>query len=325
MGKQKALRAWRKLVLALVAGVPLLAAGQQAPPWSHGASNPAADKGYIFQVDDVDNVPDLHGNPAGAQLVLFIGGNQFMVLPELVAGFEKQHPELRGRIFYETLPPGILRRQMEHDGILTLGNLTLQAHADVYEAGARVLAEMEQKAQVEKPVHYASNQLEIMVRAGNPRNIRSLRDLGRDEIRLSMPNPAWEGVARQIENSLRQAGGDELVRKAMQAKLKSGATYLTHIHHRQTPMRILDGRSDAGVTWSSEVRFQEKIGNPISGVAIPQKENTTAVYAAAVVRNAPHAAAARAWVSYLLSQEAQSIYRQFGFGPATAASGGKDQ
>jgi ABC-type molybdate transport system substrate-binding protein len=302
------------LLLTLAGGMPTMAA-QQAPPWSQGRNNPAADKGYVFQVADVDNVPDLHGNPAGAQLVLFIGGNQFMVLPDLVAGFEKLHPELRGHIFYETLPPGILRRQMEHNGILTLGNLTLQIHADVYEAGARVLAQMEQQGQVEKSLHYASNQLEIMVHAGNPLGIRSLRDLGRKDVRLSMPNPAWEGVTRQIQESLRKAGGDELVSKVMDAKVKDGSTFLTHIHHRQTPMRILRKESDAGVTWSSEVRFQEKIGNPISGVAIPAGENTTAVYAAAVLRDAPHAAAARAWVAYLKTEQAQAIYRKFGFGP----------
>ncbi|HEV2117605.1 MAG TPA: substrate-binding domain-containing protein [Terriglobales bacterium] len=313
------------LMWALVAGFSVMAAAQQAPPWSQGRNNPAADKGFVFQVDDVDNVPDLHGNPEGAQLVLFIGGNQFMVLPELIEGFERQHPELRGRIFYETLPPGILRRQMEHKGILTLGNLTLQVHADVYEAGARVLAQMEQEGQVEKPVHYASNQLEIMVHAGNPRGIRSLKDLGNGQLRLSMPNPAWEGVARQIEDSLRKAGGEELVRKVMDAKVKSGTTFLTHIHHRQTPMRIMNGKSDAGVTWSSEVRFQEKIGNPISGVDIPAEQNTTALYAAAALRNAPHAASARAWVSYLNSEQAQAIYRKFGFGPGEAATGGKQQ
>ena len=300
------------LMLVLAIGVHAMA--QQAPPWSRGANNPAPDKGFVFEVDDIDNVPDLHGNPAGARLVLFIGGNQFMVLPELVTGFERLHPELRGRIFYETLPPGILRRQMAAGGTLTLGNLTVQVQPDVYEAGARVLAGMEEQRQVEHSVVYASNQLEIMVRAGNPRNIRSLSDLGRSEVRLSMPNPSWEGVARQIGESLRKDGGEDLFRSVMDTKVKAGTTYLTHIHHRQTPMRILSGQSDAGVTWASEVRFQEKIGNPLAGVEIPPSQNTTAVYAAGVLRNAPHAEAARAWVAYLTSDEAQKIYRKYGFG-----------
>ncbi|MGE5205052.1 MAG: substrate-binding domain-containing protein [Chlamydiota bacterium] len=49
---------------------------------------------------------------------------------------------------------------------------------------------------------------------------------------------------------------------------------------------------------------------------MPDKENTTAIYAAAVLRNAPHAAAARAWVTYLTSVEAQAAYRKYGFGTA---------
>lgn len=300
-------------------GLLLMSSGtamaQQAPPWFGGKNNPATDKGYVFQVDDVDNVPDLHGNPAGARLVLFIGGNQFMVLPDLVAGFERMHPELRGHIFYETLPPGILRRQMVAGGTLTLGNLTISVRPDVYHAGARVVGEMVAQKQVESSVAYATNQLEIMVRAGNPKNIRSLRDLGRDDVRLSMPNPEWEGVARQVADCIRKSGGEELLTRIMETKRKAGTAYLTHIHHRQTPMRIMKGESDAGVTWTSEVQFQESTGNPITGVKIPERENVIATYAAGVVAGAPHREAAREWVAYLTSAEAQAIYRKYGFGP----------
>jgi hypothetical protein len=77
-------------------------------------------------------------------LVLLIGGNQFFVLPQLISGFEAKHPELKGKIFYETLPPGILRKQIAAGGVVTLGNLTLAVKPDVYEAGARVLHDMAQ-------------------------------------------------------------------------------------------------------------------------------------------------------------------------------------
>ncbi len=301
---------------ALAAAWAAALAAQPAPPWSAGANNPAPDRGFVFQVPDVDNVPDLHGDPCDARLVLFIGGNQFMVLPDLTAAFVRLHPGLRGRIFYETLPPGILRKQLAAGGRLTLGNLTLQARADVYAAGARVLSEMEQGGQVEHTVRYASNQLEIMVRAGNPRRIQSLRDLAAADVRLSMPNPEWEGVARQIAASLEHSGGPQLLQAVMQTKVRQGSTLLTQIHHRQTPMRILAGSADAGVTWASEVRFQEKIGNPIAGVAIPAADNTTAIYAAGALRDAPHPEAARAWLDFLLSDEAQAIYRKYGFSPA---------
>ena len=287
---------------------------QTSPPWSKGRNNPVADKGFIFQVPDIDNVPDLHGNLEGAKLVLFIGGNQFFVLPDLIAAFTSHHPELAGRIFYETLPPGVLRKQMAGGGTLTLGNFTLRVQPDVYAAGADALADMEKQHLVEAPTPYVTNDLGIMVAKSNPKQIKSLRDLARLDVRLAMPNMEFEGVARQIADSLRKAGGEDLFRTVYVEKPKSGATYLTEIHHRQTPMRIMKGESDAGVTWNSEIRFQEKIGNPIEGINIPRNENATGTYAAAVVMNSPHAEAGRAWVAFLKSTEAQAIYAAYGFG-----------
>jgi len=284
------------------------------PPWSSGGNNPAGDKGYVFEVPDINNVPDLHGNPGDARLVLFIAGNQFMVLPRLVEAFEALHPELKGRIFYETLPPGILLRQMGNRNTLTLGNLTLTVQPDVFEAGEKRLAQLALQGKVRNVVRYSTNDLTIMVRRGNTKQIRSLQDLGRPDVRVSMPNPEWEGVGRLIEQSLRKAGGDALVHQIMVAKHDSGTTFLTHIHHRQTPMRIVLGLSDAGVTWRSEAKFQENIGNPISGVEIPVKDNTTGIYAAGVLGNAPHREAAEEWVRFLKTKTAESIYGSFGFG-----------
>ncbi len=307
-----------KLVLAMALLSPVCAYGQSSPPWSKGANDPAQDKGLVFHVDEIDNVPDLHGNPQDAKLVLFIGGNQFFVLPRLIAGFEKQHPELAGHIFYETLPPGILRRQMEHNNTITIGNLTLHVVPDVYEAGARVLDEMQKQGKVEQVVRYATNNLEIMVAAGNPKHIAGLKDLADPAVRLSMPNPETEGVARQVADSLRKAGGDALVHTVYEEKVQSGSTFLTQIHHRQTPMRILQGKSDAGVVWASEVMFQQKTGNAITGVPIPEDQNTIAIYAAGMVHNAPHSSAAAAWLAYLQSDEAQAAYSEFGFKRYTA-------
>jgi len=253
------------LLLLAIAGTAA-AHSQPVPPWSKGANNPAAQRGYEFRVADVDNVPDIHGKPAGARLVIFVGGNQFFVLPKLITAFEQKHPELQGHIFYETLPPSILRKQTAADGA-------------------------------------------IMVPAGNPKKIRSLNDFARPDLRLSMPDPQWEGVANHIADSLRKAGGESLY----QDKVKNGKTVLTKIHHRQTQMRIMSGQLDAGVIWASEVRFQQSINNPIEGITISANQNTAAIYAGGVLKNAPHPETATLWLESLKSQEAQDIYHQFRF------------
>ena len=308
----------RHIVLAfLITGCAVASSAQAMPPWSKGANDPAAQTGYAFHVADVDNIPDLHGNPDDAQLVLFIGGNQFFVLPQLIAAFEEQNPALKGHIFYETLPPGILRKQIAAGDTLTLGNFTLQVRPDVYEAGAGVLHQMEEKGEVQNVVRYATNDLAIMVRAGNPKHIHSLEDLGRPDVALSMPNPQWEGVANQVATSLRKAGGQPLEQAVYQDKVKTGKTVLTEIHHRQTPIRIMNGSADAGVTWASEVRFQKQLGNPIEGVAIPDALNTTATYAGGVMKDAPHPQAAAKWLTFLQTEKAQAIYREFGFQPVS--------
>jgi ABC-type Fe3+ transport system substrate-binding protein len=101
--------------------------------------------------------------------------------------------------------------------------------------------------------------------------------------------------------------------------VKNGKTILTEIHHRQTPMRIMSGQADAGVTWASEVRFQESIGNPIKGIVIPADLNTTQPMREVMI-DAPHPDVAVQWLAFLKSEKPQSIYHDFGFRSIPTAS-----
>jgi len=281
-------------------------------PWHH--PKPV---GVPFTVYGVNNVPDLHGDPLHANLVLFVAGNQFMVMPELISAFKKRYPDVR-HIFYETLPPGILARQIK-EGALTIGNLHLRIAPDIYESGKVRMKEMIRARIVRRGsvTPYAKNKLGLMVSAGNPHHIHSLADLGDPTLRLSLPNPKWEGIGKQIRSSLRKAGGEDLVRQIFITKRKNGTTYLTHIHHRETAVRILDGSSDAGITWISEVLFQESLKRPITLVRIPDNQNTEATYEAALLSRPPHEKAGKEWLAFLSTKTAQKIYRRYGFSPVT--------
>ena len=286
------------------------------PPWSHGRNNPAVDQGLQFTVAEVDNLPDFHGDPQNAGLVVFVGGNYYFAMAPLVAEFMAEHPALKGKVYYETIPPGLLVRQIEHGGTITVGNMTWTAKADVFAAGMKGVQKMIDRGYARAPmVRYATNDLAIMVPRGNPAHITSLADLAKPGVRLVMPNPKFEGIARQIKAALVKAGGAALEQTVYDVKVKNGETTLTHIHHRQTPLFLMQGKADAGVTWQSEAVFQERAGNPISHVDIPAAQNSTAIYAAAVLKDAKHPQAALAWVQFLKSPPALAIFARYGFKP----------
>ena len=292
---------------------------QTFPPWQHGENNDAIDRGFDFTVPRVDDLADFHGNPTNAELVLYVGGNYYFAMAPLVRAFETAHPEYRHRLYWETIPPGLLVRQMQAGGTITVGNMTWTAKPDVYLAGlAKVNGLINEGLLTGPAVPYVTNDLAIMVPKGNPEHITSLADLAKPGLRLAMPNPAFEGIARQIKQALAKAGGDTLVDAVYDRKVQDGTTLLTHIHHRETPLLLMQGRVDAGITWQSEALFQEQDGHPIRLIAIPAVDNATAIYAAAAVRNAAHPQAAQAWLSFIRSPAALLIFERYGFKPYAA-------
>ena len=105
------------------------------PPWQHGANNDAANRGFKFTVPEVDDLADFHGDITDPKLVLYVGGNYFFAMAPLVAEFEREHPDYKGRLYWETIPPGLLVKQMQAGGTITSGNMTWTAKPDAYFAG----------------------------------------------------------------------------------------------------------------------------------------------------------------------------------------------
>nr|WP_294899611.1 substrate-binding domain-containing protein [uncultured Pedobacter sp.] len=274
------------------------------PPWNTPPQSPV-----MFTIPGVDNVPDLFGDINDPQLVVFFAGNQFMCIDDLLAAFKKDYPQYQ-RIFVETLPPGILAKQID-GGAITIGNMRISLKPDVYTAGKTRIDQMLPLFTETAP--YAYNKLAIMVQKGNPKNIKGLKDLGAADVKISMPNPQWEGIGKRIEEAYVKAGGDLLKNTIMVKKVNDGSTYLTQIHHRQTPMRILYHQSDAAPVWYTEVYYQQMIKHPVEMVNIPDAENVKATYMAGLLKNAPHQLAAKDFMNFLQSPTAKAVYQKYGF------------
>jgi molybdate transport system substrate-binding protein len=305
---------WQRVLLAslLAALCASASAGQNdyLPPW-----NPPPTGGVSFAMPPFDAIADLHGDIVDPQLTVFFAGNQFMVVHDLVEAFKQRYPQYQ-RVYVETLPPGILAKQIE-TGSLVMGNLRIALKPDIFTNGKGSIADLQKQHEwFADTVDYARNPLAIMVAKGNPKHVQGLKDLGRPDVRVSMPNPKWEGIAKQIEASYRKAGGDALDQAVMEVKVKDGSTYLTTIHHRESPLRILQGESDAAPVWSTEAYFQQQIlHRPVETIAIPAEQNVTATYTAARLKAAPHVQAAKDFLAFMASADAQAIYRKYGFQP----------
>ena len=280
------------------------------PPWN-APVYPATE----VTVPGLENVPDIHGDINNPQLVIFFAGNQYMVVNKLMKSFVKSYPQYK-RVVAFTLPPGRLITSIRRGNGILLGNMRIMIKPDILTAGHGSIMALQHKYNwFEKSEVYAKNKLAIMVYKGNPEKIVNFNSLANPKLRLCMPNPKWEGIAKHaIIPALKKTGGETLVNEIYGQKVKYGNTLLMHIHHRQTPVNIMDHKCDAGVVWYTEAYFHDKIAHhPISMIKIAKKDNKIVGYTAGLMKSAPHKAAARDFMKFLMSKQGQEIYRHYGF------------
>jgi ABC-type molybdate transport system substrate-binding protein len=261
---------------------------------------------------------DLHGLEIAekADLVLFMAGNQFMAMKEIVTEFKTQYPEIK-KIFYETLPPGLELKQILAKGAIFQHKI-FDIYPDVYSSVNRAAMQL-----LEKEGHigqngyhlYLHNRLTLMVPRGNPAQISSVGDLARDDVRISQPDPQNEDIAYHIMDMYRQAGGDELLNRIMEEKRAEGTTILTIVHHRETPLRIAKQTVDVGPVWATEAVHAQTSNLSFEviepGADLDQRESID--YYICRLRQAPHPQNAQKFLDFILSEKGQRIYKKYGF------------
>lgn len=273
-----------------------------------------------FPVIPSDRSDDLHNLEIadGADLVLFMAGNQFMAMKEIVFAFKKEYPDIK-YIFYETLPPGLELKQILAGGAFFRGRI-IDVRADIYSSvNEKAMKTLEEAGYLlKKDYHlYLHNRLTLMVPKNNPAGITSVADLGRDSVRVSQPDPANEDIAFHIMDMYRQAGGDELVHRIMEKKRAEGTAVFTVVHHRETPLRILKQTVDVGPVWSTEAAHAKASGIEIDvvepGEDLDQRSRIN--YYICKLKHAPRPENADKFIDFIRSSTARHIYEKFGFLP----------
>jgi ABC-type molybdate transport system substrate-binding protein len=262
------------------------------------------------------------GDSYTADLVMYLAGNQFMVMEELIQDFQKKHPEIKS-VYVETIPPGqILKNQILKQGEIE-GQKTAQ-NPDIFASvNLQHLKKLKDVGRMENYMIYIHNKLELMVAAGNPKNIKGPEDLGRDDLVKSLPNPLTEGIFKFYGSEmLKDLNLYDKVTGGAQCKscwAVEGKTWFTQRHHRETPYRIEHGEADVGIVWATEVVHAKEEGRPIDGVPIPAPYNKQdkVNYAIGQLTDGRSPENAKKYLDYLATDDAQNIYKKYGFVPAS--------
>jgi len=258
------------------------------------------------------------GDSYTADLVMYLAGNQFMVMEELIKDFQSRNPDIK-TIYVETIPPGqILNGQILKQGMIN-GQKTAQNPDLFASVNLNHLRQLNKLGKMNDYMIYIHNKLELMVAAGNPKGIKGPKDLGRDDLVQSHPNPITEGIFRFYgAEMLKDLGlyekvtGNAKCRSCWAVKDK---TWFTSRHHRETPHRIQNGQADVGIVWVTEVVHAKAEGQKVDGVAIPAPLNKQdkVGYAIGVLKDGRNPYNAMRYLAYLGTDRAQGIYEKYGF------------
>ncbi len=258
-----------------------------------------------------------------ANLTLWLAGNQFFAMEDVIRAFQKEH-RAAGNVGLITLPPGIILKAINAGGWSYAGK-DYRMQPDVY-ASVQLghLKALKAKGAMDKYLIYIHNALNLVVAKGNPKNIRGIDDLARGDLKIMLPHPLTEGIMTFYAKKV-------LVNHKLWDKLSGGKeckscdptpnVHFTSVHHREIPDGLKAGTVDAGIVWATETQNALAEGHPMEAVALPATDSLIdeVSYAIGVLTSAKHKDAANSYLAFLQSDQGQSAYARFGFIKASKA------
>jgi molybdate transport system substrate-binding protein len=176
------------------------------------------------------------------------------------------------------------------------------APTDVFASASPKYSELLYRdAIVSKPVVFATNRLAILVPRSNPGRIRSVYDLRRSGLRIvvgdrTVPIGAY---TRQLLDTIGITDG----------VMKNVVSQETDV--KGIVAKVAFGEADAGLAYVTDAKPAAK---RVRLVALPAWAQPPVRYEIAVVKQAAHPVAARAFVKRVLSARGRQLLRRAGFG-----------
>jgi molybdate transport system substrate-binding protein len=162
------------------------------------------------------------------------------------------------------------------------------------------------------PLPFAHNRLAIVTPAGNPAGIQSAADLGNEGTLLVLAQPEVP-AGRYARESVCLMATDIAIYGAGFVERVAANVVSEEEDVRDVLAKVALGEADAGVVYVSDAAAA---GDQVHVVDIPDSVNVIATYPVAILVGNDEALGS-AFVSYLLSEEGQTLLERYGFQPAT--------
>lgn len=211
---------------------------------------------------------DLHGQVGRCDMVLSTAGNYHMALRELWKEYLNDNAKkLDIKTWYYTTSPPISPAQIKNKTV-QFGNLKLDCVPQIAVGPKKLMKKLTKQGVADgKPIKIIKNYGNvILVKKGNPKNIKSVWDLGRPDVTLVTPNPKMEAgsfgnfsgtiynVAKNDPNPPKGMTAEKLFNNIFNTD-QSGCGSVENkcrwvsgkrIMHREQPWAVYSGNADAG-------------------------------------------------------------------------------
>ena len=178
--------------------------------------------------------------------------------------------------------------------------ITLGAPADIFaSANTTIPDQLFAKGLVQRPVVFTRNRLVLVVPSSNPAGIHSVYDLTRSGIKLVIAAPAVP-VGSYTVQVLKQMGLTSVLANVVSRESDV----------RSVLSKVALGEADAGFVYSTDAKT---VPGKVSVIKIPAWAQPKVTYELAVVVSSPNKAAARKFISEVLSAAGQKKLLAAGF------------
>lgn len=183
-----------------------------------------------------------------------------------------------------------------------LGQIQTSGKGDVFIVGSKNAYDAaREKNLVEECKEVAYHTPAIITKKGNPKNIKTLEDLQKVDVKVILGDSKASAIGKTSEKIIKKNNLNE-IEKNLQAKMPTVNELVIH---------IVEGKADAAIATIDSVYKNENV----EIVKIPEEKNINQILPIATISSSQQKDIANEFVQFVSSKRGKEIFKEYGFKP----------